>query len=105
MAARPATPKELDDAWLLGRLDSPEQQYVIALDALAVVVSLGNPVTNISVATLRRIVSGRVRDWQEWGGKPGSIHVHAIMPIARHCLLRSQAIVLASVYCECLGNY
>jgi phosphate transport system substrate-binding protein len=59
-------------------LDSPEQQYVVALDALAVVTSPGNPVTRLSVADLDRVVSGRVRDWKELGGKPGPIHLHVV---------------------------
>ncbi len=78
MAARPATAAEKDAAWQLGQLDAPEQQYVVALDALAAVTSRSNAVDRLSVADLGRIVSGRVRDWKELGGKPGEIHLHVV---------------------------
>jgi phosphate transport system substrate-binding protein len=78
MAARTATAAELNAAWQLGKLDSPEQQYVVALDALATVVNPENPLASLSVGDLNRIVSGRVRDWKELGGKPGPIHLHVV---------------------------
>lgn len=74
----PATATELDEAWQLGRLNAPDQQYVVALNALAVVVGPTNSLASLGVSNLRRVVSGRVRDWQELGGKPGPIHLHVI---------------------------
>jgi len=75
MLSRPLTAKEEDAGWQLGRLHSPEQEYVVALQAMVVVVHPGNPLAAIDRATLTKIVSGRITDWSQLGGKPGAIHL------------------------------
>ncbi len=75
LMARPLTAREIDDGWQLGRLDSPDQEFVVALQALSVVVHPGNRVRAISQAQLSAILSGRIRDWRELGGKPGAIRL------------------------------
>lgn len=45
----------------------------IAYDAQAVVVHPSNPVASLSLAQLRRIYVGEVKDWREVGGRPGPI--------------------------------
>jgi len=76
MMSRVPTAKELDDGWQLGQLRSPDQEYVVALQALAVVVPAGNPLPAIDRRQLLRILSGQTRDWSELGRKPGRIHLH-----------------------------
>jgi phosphate transport system substrate-binding protein len=75
MSARAPTAKELDDAWLVGRLRSPDQEYVVGLDGLALVVHPDNPLNALSREQLRLVFSGRVRDWSQLGGSAGAIRV------------------------------
>lgn len=75
MSARPPTARELDDAWLIGRLQSPDQEFVVGLDGLAVLVHPDNPLQSLSREQLRQIFAGRVRDWSALGGRPGAITV------------------------------
>ena len=75
MSARAPTAKELDEAWLVGRLRSPDQEYVVGLDGLAVVVHPDNPLQALSREQLRQVFSGRVRDWSQLGGRAGAIAV------------------------------
>lgn len=75
MMARPPNAAEIDAAWQLGELGSPDQEFVLALDGLAVMVHRDNPVRALSLAQLRGVLSGRVTDWSELGGVPGPIRV------------------------------
>lgn len=77
MMARPPNAAEIDAAWQLGELGSPDQEFVVALDGLAVVVHRDNPVRALSLAQLRDVLSGRVTNWNELGGIPGPIRVFA----------------------------
>jgi phosphate transport system substrate-binding protein len=76
MASRPPTAKELDDAWLAGRLQSPDQEFVVALEGMAILVHPDNPIASLSVAQLRDVFTGRTRDWARLGGRPGTIRLH-----------------------------
>lgn len=75
MMARAPNAAEIDAAWQLGELGSPDQEFVIALDGLAVMVHRDNPVRALSVAQLREVLSGRITDWRNLGGLPGPIRV------------------------------
>lgn len=75
MMAREPSAAEIDAAWQLGELDSPDQEFVIALDGLAVMVHRDNPVRALSMSQLRGVLSGRITDWREVGGVPGPIRV------------------------------
>ncbi len=75
MSARAPSAKELDDAWLIGRLRSPDQEYVVGLDGLALLVHPDNPLPALSREQLRQVFSGRVRDWSQLGGRAGAITV------------------------------
>lgn len=77
MMARAPTAAERDAAWQLGDLASPEQEFTVALDGLAIVVNDRNPVRKISVAQLRDIAAGRIRSWSQLGGEDAPILVHA----------------------------
>ncbi len=73
MATRQPDAREIKAAWHSGDLTAPDQEWVVALDGLTVITAPGNPVTDLSQAQLRDIVSGRIRDWRELGGRPGPI--------------------------------
>ena len=75
MMSRPPNAAELDAAWQLGELRSPEQEFVIALDGLAVLVHRDNPVRALDMTQLRDVLSGRVTDWRQLGGLPGPVRV------------------------------
>lgn len=77
MMTRAPTAAERDAGWQLGDLGSPEQEFVIALDGLAVVVNARNPVRMLSVAQLRDVLAGRIDTWSRLGGANAPIRVHA----------------------------
>lgn len=75
MMSRPPNAAEMDAAWQLGELRSPDQEFVIALDGLAVMVHRDNPLRALGMAQLRDVLAGRIVDWRELGGIPGPIRV------------------------------
>lgn len=79
MSSRPATAAEIAAAERagLGRLDAAGQEYVVALDGLAIIVHPDNPLAALDLATVRRLFTGQVRDWRELGGRPGRVRLHA----------------------------
>ena len=77
MMTRRPDASELDAGWQLGDLASHDQEFVLALDGAAVVVHRDNPVAHMSLAQLRRVLSGQVRDWRELGGR-GAVHLHLV---------------------------
>jgi phosphate transport system substrate-binding protein len=76
MASRPVATGERERGRALGRLDSVEQEAVIALDGIAVIVHPDNPLRALSLAQLRAIFSGRVREWSALGVSGGGIVLH-----------------------------
>jgi hypothetical protein len=50
----------------------------VAWDALALVVFPGNPVRSIGVEQLHDVLAGKIKDWNELGGKPGAINLYAV---------------------------
>ncbi len=77
MASRPATVVEVAGAVRVGRLDSPAQEHVIALDGLAIIVHPANPVRGLTVEQVRDLFSGRIDDWSAVGGRPGPVKRYA----------------------------
>ena len=51
-------------------------ETVIALDAIAIAVSPGNPVRAIAEEDIARIFSGQITDWSQLGGAPGAINLY-----------------------------
>ncbi|NOX34489.1 MAG: phosphate ABC transporter substrate-binding protein [Deltaproteobacteria bacterium] len=49
--------------------------FRIALDAIVPVVNVKNKVSNLSMAQLKDIYLGKIKDWKELGGTPGKIVV------------------------------
>lgn len=50
----------------------------VALDAIVVVTHPRNPVSNITLAQLRQIYLGRIKNWQELGGADAPINLYSI---------------------------
>ena len=80
MSARSPTAKEIEAGWQLGDMTSASQEWVVALDGLAFVPAPGNPIAELSIGQLRDVLSGKIRDWRELGGRPGTINVHSLGP-------------------------
>lgn len=60
-----------------GKLDSYEQDHVIAVEGFAVVVNPKNNVAAISVEQAAQVMAGRITDWSELGGTPGPITLYS----------------------------
>jgi len=76
MMTRRPNAAELDAGWQLGDLGSQDQEFVVALDGVAVVVNRRNPVLRMDLEQLRKLFSGQSRDWSELGGAAGEVRVH-----------------------------
>ncbi len=75
LSMREATKDEIDlaeDAGM-GDLGSPRQSRVLAFDALLPVVSPQNPVGDLSMEELTQIYSGKVKNWQAFGGEDAPV--------------------------------
>ncbi len=68
--ARPADPRTPNEQ---GLIFTP-----IAWDALAAITHAGNPVKTLTIAQLRDVFAGRIRDWSELGGPAKPINVYAV---------------------------
>lgn len=64
-SSRPMKAKEISQAKSKGINPTP---YAVALDGIAIVVHAGNPVSNLSIAQIRDIYTGKIKDWKEVGG-------------------------------------
>ena len=64
-ASRSMKENEIEDA---RANDIEPVEHVIAIDALAVIVNLDNPVSEITIQELSDIFTGRVTNWKEVGG-------------------------------------
>lgn len=79
MSSRAASAAEIAQARAanLGQLDGVAQEFVIALDGVAVIVHPDNPVATLDLAQLRGLFAGTLADWARVGGRAGSVRVHA----------------------------
>jgi phosphate transport system substrate-binding protein len=77
MASRPVSAAELAQARPIGDLAAPAQEHVVALDGLAIIVNPANPIGALTVAQVRDIFAGRIRDWSAVGGAAGEIRLYA----------------------------
>jgi phosphate transport system substrate-binding protein len=78
MASRPIT--EAEKNYLMpvtGNLALADSQYVLGLDALAVIVSKSNKVDHLTLDQLRRIYIGEITNWSAVGGADQPIHLHS----------------------------
>jgi phosphate transport system substrate-binding protein len=65
-ASREIKPEELAAAREKGMVP---QQFVVAGDAIAVIVNPGNPVQQLTLQQLSDIYTGKIRSWREIGGE------------------------------------
>lgn len=77
MASRRIKDKEREALRRLGDMCSLENEYVIALDGIAVIVNRSNPLTALSKKQIADIFAGRVNNWRDVGLPSGPIVVHA----------------------------
>ena len=77
MASRPIKAKEVVQLARFGKMDSPESEFVVGLDGIAVIVNRDNPLKLIDKAVLARIFSGEISNWSQLGLKSAPIHVYA----------------------------
>ncbi len=73
---RKVTPNEAERLAPVGDLTNPANELVIGAQGIAVIVSPANPVPSLTVAQLRAILSGRVKDWSEVGGAAGLVRLY-----------------------------
>lgn len=69
-ASRPMKDSEIEEAQANG-IDPIE--HVVAIDALAIIVNLENPVSELTIEQLSDIYTGRIKNWQEVGGDDAPI--------------------------------
>ena len=74
MASRKIKARELEALARFGDFSGPQAEHVIGLDALVVAVHHSNPVSQLSIAQLGAIYSGKIRNWRELGGPDLPIH-------------------------------
>ena len=77
MSSRKITPAEQARLTALGDMTSPACEHVLALDGIAILVSRGNAVANLSRKQIQAIFSGQITDWSKVGGRPGHIDLFA----------------------------
>jgi phosphate transport system substrate-binding protein len=65
MSSRPVKEKEIKLAKEHGR---EPVEFVAALDGIAVIVNVANPVKQVTLAQLADIFTGRIKNWKELGG-------------------------------------
>jgi len=76
-ASRPIKDAEVSALSASGNLRSAKAEQVIGIDGLAIIVNPANPLHEVNTATLARIFSGEVKNWEEIGGRGGAIHLYA----------------------------
>ena len=65
-ASRKITPGEIEQAKANG---GDPVEFVVAKDAIAIVVNPGNPVTQLTIKQLSDIYSGKINNWKDVGGE------------------------------------
>ena len=65
-ASRKIKPEEIEAAKVNG---SDPIEFIIARDAIAVIVNLENPITRLTLAQISDIYSGEINNWVEIGGE------------------------------------
>lgn len=77
MSSRRIKPEELSALQARhGDLMAPEQEHVIALDALAIITHPDNPLQRLTIAQIAQIFSGEISDWSQLGSSAGAITLY-----------------------------
>jgi phosphate transport system substrate-binding protein len=77
MSSRRIKDKERESLKHLGDMTSYENEYVVALDGIAVIVHKSNPLEKLTRKQIADIFAGRITNWQDLGLPPGAIEIHA----------------------------
>lgn len=77
MSSRRVKDSERDTLLPLGDLMTPEHEYVVALDGIAVIVNRANALEKLTRKQVADIFAGRITNWKDLGLPPGPIVVHA----------------------------
>lgn len=76
-ASRPIKDKEVALLGALGVGRSLASEHVLALDGVAIIVNVNNPLDKITKKQLRAIFSGEITNWKYLGGADQAIRVYA----------------------------
>ena len=68
MASREIRPEEVRTLSQKGDMKSRTAENVIALDGLAIILNIDNPIKKLSLEQIRQIYSGEIRNWSEIKG-------------------------------------
>ncbi|AMX01979.1 hypothetical protein A3224_04730 [Microbulbifer thermotolerans] len=74
MSSRKIKRQEIRMLSRFGNLAGAEAEHVIGLDALAIAVHPSNPVSQLTLAQVAQIYSGKIKNWAELGGADLPIH-------------------------------
>ena len=77
MSSRPIKAKEIKKLSSLGKLDSKNSEFVVALDGLPIIVHPSNPLSELSKDTVNKIFSGQITNWKQLGLHHGRINIYA----------------------------
>ena len=86
----------------LGDLQTPAAEHVIGLDGIAVIVHPNNPVRSLDLEQLRRIFTGKLREFPGAPGPASAVHVYArddqsgTFDTFKHLVLGDEALVADS---------
>jgi phosphate transport system substrate-binding protein len=65
--------KDAEKKQVQDKAGGPPVEIVVAKDGLSVYVNDGNPLSEITMAQLKDIYTGKITDWKDVGGAPGKI--------------------------------
>lgn len=74
-ASRPM--KDAEKELVQARRGKPAVETAVALDGIAVYVHESNPVDSLTLAQIRKIYEGEIRNWKEVGGPDGEITLYS----------------------------
>ncbi|MDT8410768.1 MAG: phosphate ABC transporter substrate-binding/OmpA family protein [Wenzhouxiangellaceae bacterium] len=77
MSSRRIRSAEVEQLKFLGKLDRPDNEFVIGIDGLAVIVHPSNPIAALSIDQVRAVFSGKIRNWRELGGNDALVTLYA----------------------------
>ncbi|MCB1555661.1 MAG: substrate-binding domain-containing protein [Xanthomonadales bacterium] len=78
MSSRPVKASDRNLHARMGDLDRPGQEFVLALDGIAIIVNPRNPFDELGKDRVRDLFSGRIRDWSQIRGSfGGAVKLHA----------------------------
>jgi phosphate transport system substrate-binding protein len=61
----------------LGDMRSAQSEHTVGLDGIAIIVSPSNRLTSLTVAQVKAIFTGEIRDWSDLGQPAGEIDLYA----------------------------